>query len=88
MMVLSLLISPALPFLTLTLPYIIAAQVTMRESESRGVAGKGVFLCSIAEIYDEEGNHVANIKVFMSKKVFEYFIILGLFKYLIYQASI
>ncbi|XP_063679230.1 uncharacterized protein LOC134814861 [Bolinopsis microptera] len=64
-MVLILLISPAFPFLTLTLPYIIAARVTMQESESRGISGKAVFLCSLAEIYDKEGKHVANIKVFM-----------------------
>ncbi|XP_063679813.1 uncharacterized protein LOC134815228 [Bolinopsis microptera] len=65
-MFLSLLICFAVPFLTLTLPYIIAARVTMQDSESRGITGKSVFLCSHAGMYDDNGAHVANIKIFMS----------------------
>ena len=66
MMVLSLLIGPAVPFFTLTLPYILAARVTMQDREDRGEDGKSVFLCSNARINDENGEHIANIYIFMS----------------------
>ena len=65
-MFISLLISFAVPFLTLTLPYIIAARVTMQESERTGIPGEAVFLCSTAKMLDDD----RSIKIFMSKNGF------------------
>ena len=63
MIVLCVLLCPAVPFFTLTLPYILAAVSLMRDT---GDASE-VFLCSFARVY-EDGHFIKSIKIFLGRE--------------------
>ena len=65
LMVLCVLICPAIPFFTLTLPYILAARAIMRNEEEKWMDRTKAFICSTFKFYID-GDHKYNNKIFMS----------------------
>ena len=65
LMVLCVLICPAIPFFTLTLPYILAARSVVRYEVEQGNERTKVFICSTFKFY-VDGNHKYSNKIFMS----------------------